>query len=314
MALITGVIISPKTGTIYFCSLFLLGLSQSTPARQNAQLESLVNFIPFIFLLGIILIITWLTNRKLRETLRLAQRSERALQQEKELLEQKVKERTRFIYKLADYGKATASLVHDLATPLTNLTINLEYLQETAEPESLVKAVRSARIMESYIEEVRAQLKNQKTNVLFSPTEELKEAASLFENVKIVSKTSEQLFGSPAKFAQAVSNLMANAVQACKQDESNVMVRLEKLKNNLVLTVQDFGAGIPLEQLDKIWQPFYSSKAGTNMGIGLSITKEIIETEFHGHISVKSKLNYGTTFTVTLPNKLKLNSDHIHQP
>jgi signal transduction histidine kinase len=72
------------------------------------------------------------------------------------------------------------------------------------------------------------------------------------------------------------------------------------------MTVSDNGAGIPAENLTKIFEPFFSTKIvpstdGGGLGIGLASIKNITEKDFQGKIFVASRLNQGTIFAVCFP-------------
>jgi PAS domain S-box-containing protein len=80
-------------------------------------------------------------------------------------------------------------------------------------------------------------------------------------------------------------------------NESSYLVSEEQ--QWLELSISDTGIGIPPEQLDLIFQPFFTTKAH-GIGLGLAITQRLIESH-QGHISVESRLGYGATFTIRLP-------------
>ncbi|HUK89701.1 MAG TPA: ATP-binding protein, partial [Blastocatellia bacterium] len=65
------------------------------------------------------------------------------------------------------------------------------------------------------------------------------------------------------------------------------------------VSISDTGIGISEESLGKIFEPYFSTKQA-GFGLGLAVTKKIVE-EHQGRIEVKSRLNQGTTFTLTLP-------------
>jgi len=67
--------------------------------------------------------------------------------------------------------------------------------------------------------------------------------------------------------------------------------------------LQDSGSGIPQDQLDEIFEPFYSTTPTSGTGLGLGIVKRLVQV-YDGQIEVESKLNEGTTFTITLLEKL----------
>ena len=77
---------------------------------------------------------------------------------------------------------------------------------------------------------------------------------------------------------------------------------LEKKNSNFIICVRDFGTGISPENLDKIFEPFFTTKTVTRgMGIGLSMTKRIIEKDFLGTLHVESMKGKGAKFTIKIP-------------
>ena len=68
----------------------------------------------------------------------------------------------------------------------------------------------------------------------------------------------------------------------------------------IVIEVVDEGSGIPEGDLDRIFEPFYSSKGSKGTGIGLAVSKKIVE-EHGGALTVVSALGHGTAFTITIP-------------
>jgi signal transduction histidine kinase len=84
--------------------------------------------------------------------------------------------------------------------------------------------------------------------------------------------------------------------------ELKVTTRICPTNSTMVeIAVSDTGCGISAEELEKIFDPFYTTKATTDgTGLGLALCNEIIKRS-HGSISVQSKPNEGSTFTVSIP-------------
>ncbi len=92
-----------------------------------------------------------------------------------------------------------------------------------------------------------------------------------------------------------------------------VRIAIDRKNNHLRLIVQDWGMGIPDEYRERIFRPFFSTKEPhKGMGIGLSITKEIVEKYFQGTIAVKTTPGRGTTFTVTFPHVPSTHGEQLH--
>jgi len=130
--------------------------------------------------------------------------------------------------------------------------------------------------------------------------------------VRSLTNAPDEVNGDERQLEQAFINLLLNAVEVMK-DKGTLTVASELIppssgaaaSNNerqpgqICVTVKDTGAGIPPENLSLLFDPFFTTKSeGT--GLGLAITRRIIQ-EHSGAIDVRSELNKGTVFTVTLP-------------
>ena len=107
---------------------------------------------------------------------------------------------------------------------------------------------------------------------------------------------------------QVLMNLIINAYQAMTRP-GEVNISSAQKDNYVFVIVKDNGPGIPEENIDKIFTPFYSTKPeGKNSGLGLSICYNIVIAH-HGSIEVASESDKGTTFTITLPIKQPIITD-----
>ena len=114
---------------------------------------------------------------------------------------------------------------------------------------------------------------------------------------------------SPQDIGRVVLNLITNAFYTVNEKrklqtegyEPNVKVETKKLDYSIEIQVTDNGNGIPNKVLDKIFQPFFTTKpTGQGTGLGLSLSYDIIKAH-GGDIKVKTKENQGTTFIISLP-------------
>jgi signal transduction histidine kinase len=105
---------------------------------------------------------------------------------------------------------------------------------------------------------------------------------------------------------QVWMNLLVNAAQAVSGKGGEVRVSTRVEDDSVIIAVEDTGGGIPPEHLNRIFDPFYTTKpVGEGTGLGLSISFGIVERH-GGTIKVDTRLNEGTTFTVTLPIHIKI--------
>ncbi len=132
-----------------------------------------------------------------------------------------------------------------------------------------------------------------------------KEAA--YRNIKVYVDVPENMpliETDRGKLQQILVNLVNNAFQAvdngCILDIAASPAEGEKV----CISISDNGCGVPEETLPKIFEPFYTTKEGSQgTGLGLAITYGLVK-KLHGDISVKSKVHEGTTFNVTLPTRI----------
>jgi signal transduction histidine kinase len=110
--------------------------------------------------------------------------------------------------------------------------------------------------------------------------------------------------GDPGQLQEVFLNLITNAFGTVA-DGGKIGIAVEpKEEDRLEVRISDNGAGIPPENLDRVFEPFFSTKIGKGgTGLGLSITYGLI-TDMGGTISVESEVDVGTTFTITLPMRL----------
>ncbi len=108
------------------------------------------------------------------------------------------------------------------------------------------------------------------------------------------------IWSDPYKLRQVLINLLTNAIHATGTG-GKITIMLEETGEEKILAVRDTGQGIPRENLDRIFEPFFSTKSpGEGTGLGLFVTRGIIE-KLGGTIKVRTHLGEGTTFSIKLP-------------
>ena len=122
-------------------------------------------------------------------------------------------------------------------------------------------------------------------------------------------KSHTTLTGNPIKLSQCLSNLIANALDAHQLTSKKlkyIKIIVSEVEHVCILHIKDNAHGIPHSLLKDIFKPFYTTKdARHGTGIGLAITKDIIEKTFNGSINVSSEEKRWTTFTLKIPNMKK---------
>ncbi len=128
------------------------------------------------------------------------------------------------------------------------------------------------------------------------------------DGVTLVVKVPEKLSLStrPGELAQVLLNLVLNARWAVAQKGRGGSIQIEAVKegSQVMLRVSDTGIGIAPENMERIFQPFFTTRSEGGNGLGLAICKHIAES-LGGHLGVRSELGKGTCFTVSLPDGKK---------
>ena len=107
------------------------------------------------------------------------------------------------------------------------------------------------------------------------------------------------------RLQQVILNIINNAFAAMENNGRLQVKAAMADKENIFLTISDTGCGIPEADIKRVFEPFFSTKTGKGgTGLGLSITNGLVE-QLGGTIGVKSEVNRGTTFTITLPLAIK---------
>jgi CheY-like chemotaxis protein/anti-sigma regulatory factor (Ser/Thr protein kinase) len=129
-------------------------------------------------------------------------------------------------------------------------------------------------------------------------------------HLTVQSATLPMALGQKSELIQVVLNLIINAVQAMEdrpKRQNHIQVRMGSAKTGEVwVDVEDNGPGIPGTDLERIFEPFYTSKpVGQGVGLGLAVSRSIVQ-RMDGRLSVTSSPGKGTCFRVTLGSALEV--------
>jgi len=270
-----------------------------------------------------------ISNRELQkkndEILKLLETTKRfndVLETEIEEATREIKEKHKALIKtekLATIGELATGVAHEVRNPLSGIAIALELMQAETENEEhkqtiseiLNEIVRLERIVKGLF-----QLGHPKSLQLIEcePNDIVERALSLV-NMRAKSKgvTIEKQLGCGNQFnvdheqiEQVILNLLINGIDATGSF-GTVKVETKNCNGTVEIAVSDTGCGFSEKDIDKILQPFYSTKErGT--GLGLAISNRIVEAH-GGKMSISSKKGSGSRFVVEIPNNL--NDDSI---
>ena len=223
--------------------------------------------------------------------------------------------------KLAAVGRLASSIAHEINNPLESVT-NLLYLaRRTSEPAALDEYLETAERELRRVAAITNQtLRFYKQSTrptpvtcfeLFNETLLLYQGRLINSNIQVEKRKRASL---PAlcfegEIRQVLSNLIGNAIDAMHSDGGRLILRSREATNwstgqkGLALTVADTGTGIPPLVCKKIFEAFFSTKGIGGAGLGLWVSKEIVDRH-HGSLQVRSSVlpsSHGTVFVLFLP-------------
>ncbi len=218
---------------------------------------------------------------------------------------------------LALIGEVVSSIAHSLSNPLNIISGNADYLllnKKANEPEyeelktivdETTRITKSLRGLLNFsrplvVEKSKTDINKLVEDIVESSKYSIGKKSVIIK--KSLDKNLPQVKVDKAQIDEVITNLVVNAIQAFT-GPGEVRISTKTNSSSIYIEVADDGPGIPKENLEKIFRPFFSSKGyGKGTGLGLSIVKRIV-TEHGGTVIVRSQAGKGTVFTVSLPIK-----------
>jgi PAS domain S-box-containing protein len=261
-----------------------------------------------------------ITQRKWAETL---------LQRTNEDLELKVRDRTaklqqanEQLQELSELKSRFVSMVcHEFRNPLNNILLSASsldryraHLSPEHQQEYLNGITTDVERMTQMIDDILMIGKMEAHKLMIQPTpiELVQFCHSLIAEMQFIAKAQPLTVISRHRHLVAeldekllrsiLTNILSNSIRYSR-DLSPITLRLSKYNGHVIVQIRDRGIGIPPEDLPHLFEPFHRGKNVSNIpgtGLGLNIVKRFVDLH-NGQTKVDSKLNSGTTFTITLP-------------
>lgn len=188
---------------------------------------------------------------------------------------------------------------HDIAKDMFSW---IEKIKEYTEYMSdIITAVKGQAVTLSETENVSFDLDELVKRVNILMKHELKSAV-VYLNIHMNVDSKTTIHGDVNSLVQVINNMISNAIQAYNGKEGeNIDLILEKQNNNLIISVKDYGSGLPEKVKNKLFKEMITTKGKNGTGLGLYMSYSTIKAHFNGDITFESEANKGTTFNITLP-------------
>ena len=239
--------------------------------------------------------------------------------------------------RLASLGQLIGGIAHNLKTPIMSISgaaegltdLVKEYDSSIDDPEVnsqdhhdiakdmgvwIVKIKEYTEYMSDIITAVKGQAVtlSETENISFDIDELVKRVdilmkhelknALIYMNVQMNAPKSTKIHGDINSLVQVINNMISNAIQAYNgKTEQNIDLILNKVDSNLVISIKDYGCGLPQKVKEKLFKEMITTKGKNGTGLGLYMSYSTIKAHFNGNITFESEEGKGTTFNIILP-------------
>jgi len=224
--------------------------------------------------------------------------------------------------KQAAMGEMIGNIAHQWRQPLNDIGLYIQNLQDKYEYNDLSKenlteiinqTMDKLEYMSQTIDDFRNFFHSDKEKLQFSLSSSINKTILLTEAsfksnyIEVKLDIREDIFynGYPNEFSQAILNILNNAKDILVENSTqnrNVCIRLKKIDKKVLLIISNNGGHIPNNKIDKIFDPYFTTKTSqTGTGLGLYISKTIIERNMAGKLSARNTNNNHAEFIIELP-------------
>ena len=222
--------------------------------------------------------------------------------------------------KMASMGEMINNIAHQWRQPLmeiSSLLMNTEAkikINGDISNEDIIDTIDKSnhviKFMSETIDDFRNFFATDKQKENFIVAEKISSVLNIMKmslssnniKVNVIIKDNIKIYGLENEYAQVLINIIANAKDAIvsnKITNGKIIIKLYKKNSKSVLEIEDNAGGIPLEPKEKVFEPFFTYKKKNGTGIGLFMSKLIIENSMSGKLKVENK-NKGACFSIVL--------------
>lgn len=224
--------------------------------------------------------------------------------------------------RLAAMGEMMSAITHQWAQPLNAISMSSDMISFLLEDEhfsvdevnhSLENIHANVNFMGQTMRDFKNYFKPNKNKQAFPLKQEIDTVGTMLSSqlkhasITVYNEIDSDLtiYGIPSEFKQIILNLLSNAKDAIKSQTDDkgpgeIWFRANQEGNQVILKVEDTGGGIPEKIIEKVFDDYFTTKGESGTGIGLAMTKMIVEEGMGGQISV-SNSTHGACFILSLP-------------
>lgn len=188
---------------------------------------------------------------------------------------------------------------HDIAKDMSEWIVKIkEYTEYMSD---IITAVKGQAVTLAETENISFDIDELVKRVDILMKHELKNAL-IYMNVQMNAPKNTKINGDINSLVQVINNMISNAIQAYNgKTEQNIDLILNKSDGNLIISVRDYGCGLPQKVQDKLFKEMITTKGKNGTGLGLYMSYSTIKAHFNGNITFESEEGKGTTFNIILP-------------
>ena len=186
-------------------------------------------------------------------------------------------------------------IAKDMYSWIEKIKTHIEYMSD------IITAVKGQAVTLSNEEDVSFTVEELLKRVNILMKHELKNAI-IYLNIKMKTDEKTIIKGDVNSLVQIINNMISNSIQAYNgKTEQNIDLIVEKKENDLVISIKDYGCGIPEKVKEKLFKEMITTKGKNGTGLGLYMSYSTIRAHFNGNITVESEEGKGCTFSIILP-------------
>ncbi len=210
--------------------------------------------------------------------------------------------RKRILRHLNQRSEMLSGISHDLRTPLTRIKLQLAFIKDNNIVKKLSDDVQEMEKMLNEYLQFSSSRSNEKTET-FEIIDLIKNITQKYENPNINLESDKRIYMSGRKnlIQRCLNNLLDNSIRYAK----NIYIKISKTNSHIILLIDDDGPGIPKNEYDNVFKPFYKinksrGDSKSSVGLGMSISSDVIKSH-GGDISLDKSPQNGLRVRIILP-------------